>query len=490
MFRRSGFVGLVALGAAFAVQTGAGAQTSGTYYDSFYSDYQNTYPNAVIEPKYYPPAQEMGQMAPQATNAMFAARPVPSSAASAMSNSGLNGYYKPIRHVPGEAEIEVRYRMSNGQFMFETDVGSVLHWDEAESKVYEIKFSRDFNAKGRQYVFDLGYSSGSMKTERTSDDDIFNELHIISLGRGSAKLSSYSVGVGMRNWARFAGFDVTPSIGWKQKSQKFEMADHVAPAPFYFEEMCWSDEYGICADIDLNLEELSWLQGYIYMVDKNGNYISNSQIIANGWGSDIEYIPAISAFNGVINLMFGMLVPDEDFCWVTDMGRTACLREFDADDYNNVSFLFGGVSSLLDQRGYTTHKYYTTWAGPYIGLSLERAMSPKETLLIYGEFFKPKFKAKGDWPLRTDWMHDPSFIDDGGDAWGLAGEISYRYRVNEKTELTFGFSHEFIQAKHADTLLFFADDYGQYAGSEKYDSAIELVTWKDTTLFFGAVWRM
>jgi hypothetical protein len=453
------------------------SQTSGTYYDSFYSDYTKSYPDSK------PPAAAPRPQAPAASPMYVQPR---AAQVSADRNAGLTSYYNTSGHTPGVWELEGRYKMSEGQFFFETDVGSILNWDEAYSSEFEFKASRDFMLKNRQYVFSAGFSTGSLKTSRTSDDDIFNELHIISLGSGSASLSSWNVGVGIRNWGKVAGFDVTPSVGWKNKSQKFEMADHVAPAPFYFDEMCFPDEYGLCDDIYLNDPAISWLLDYVYLVDKNGNEYRPSN--AAEW-DDVSAIYAIS-LNGTVNLSHNMLVPDEDFCWVTDGGRTACLMEYDIEGYNNVSYLFGGVSSLNDQRGLTTHKYYVTWAGPYIGLSLERALSQKETLLLYGELFKPVYRAEGDWPLRTDWMHDPSFIDDGGSAWGFMAELEYKYKFAARAEFTVGLSREWIKETMADTTLYFADDYGQPAGTGFYSDAIYTARWKNTSIFAGITFKL
>jgi hypothetical protein len=370
--------------------------------------------------------------------------------------------------------------MSEGQFMFETDVGSVLNWDEAYSGEFEIKVSRDFMVKQYQLVADVSFSVGSLTTSRTSDDDAFNELHIFSLGRGSASLQSWSVGIGVRNLLRWGGFEITPSIGWKQKSQNFEMADHVAPAPFFFDVFCFPNANGICMDIDLVRDVGSYVSDYIYIVEPNGV----TRAPTGGEYQDVLIIPGATN-SGVVNLAWRMLIPAEDFCWVTWEGRTACLMQYDVYGFNLVAETFGGVSSLLDNRGLTTHKYYVSWAGPYLGATAERGISLKESIKVYAEIFKPFFRAEGDWPLRTDWMHDPSFIDDGGNAWGFSAELEYRYRFNNKASFTLGLGREWIKVTNADTTLFFADGFGNPAGTGFYPASIHHARWKNTSFSLG-----
>lgn len=464
----------MALAALAAAPTASRAQL-GTHWDSFNQDYQRTMPSK---------APKRGNMpyGPQQQQAMGPSKQKTSAAQAAPTPFATFN----LEHKPNTWAIDVRYKMSEGQFMFQTDVGSILNWDEAYSGEFEIKVSRDFMVKKYQLVADVSFSAGSLSTERTSDDDIFNELHIISLGRGSASLSSWSAGIGIRNFLKFGGFDITPSVGWKQKSQNFEMADHVAPAPFFYDVFCYPDANGICADINLASDVGVHVLDYIYIVEPNGS----QRAVKPSEMSDVVLIPGIGR-NGVVNLAWRMLIPAEDFCWVTaDLGLTACLQQYDVYGYNLVGETFGGVSSLNDQRGLTTHKYYVTWSGPYLGATAERAISLQESIKFYGEIFKPFFKAEGDWPLRTDWMHDPSFIDDGGSALGFSAELEYKYRFNPKAAFTLGLGREWIQVRNADTTLFFSDGYGNPAGSGHYSGSIDHARWKNTTLMLGLAFTL
>ena len=458
----------------------------GTQWDSFYQDFTRTTSTGAATKKQAksPQQQQKRQAGQQAKPAEAAPRPT------FVDPSTLD----PL-HRPNSWEIDVRYKMSEGQFMFETDVGSKLNWDEAFSGEIDVKILRDFMVKNYQLVAEVGFSKGSLTTSRTSDDDVFNELHIFSLGNGSANLSSWNVGIGIRNIFKFGGFEITPFIGWKQKRQDLQMADHVAPAPFFLDYFCEQHpnlvlaDQGICADIDMGYGPLSFLlglgssKGYIYIRDTNGNVRrpTSSEM------EDVAVIPGAvdTSYGQVVNLSWKMLVPDEDFCYLTKGQLTACIERTDGDGYNNIADVFGGVSSLNDQRGFTTHIYNVTWSGPYIGATAERPISIKETIKLYGEIFKPVFRAEGTWPLRSDWAQFPSFIDEGSSAWGFLAELEYRYRFNQKASFTAGVSREWIKATGADTTLFFSD-----GSSNVYSGSIHYARWKNTSMSLGLAFNL
>ena len=110
----------------------------------------------------------------------------------------------------------------------------------------------------------------------------------------------------------------------------------------------------------------------------------------------------------------------------------------------------------------------------------ERKLSEKEDLNLYLEYFKPKYKVWGNWPNRTDWMHDPSFNDEGGQGMGYSFDLSYKYRLYNNLALTADINYEYLKNKNATTILYFAD-----GSVGVYPDAILLSRWKSYGLTLG-----
>ncbi|MDR1009111.1 MAG: hypothetical protein LBL52_02555 [Rickettsiales bacterium] len=503
-----------------AIPPGVSAQGTSDYYDSFYSDYYKSYPVANKPQALSPslprnmefvspgsvPAQDVGRAAPLATPVAAIQEPAPMGAPTQAGQpvitkkqvtykppSEVDSHYKSVTHDTKTWDVELLYQQGWGQFSFLMDVGSILNWDESSNNQAIVRLSRDFLFKNRQIVFSASFGQGKLTTDRTSDDDIFNELHLISLGKGNANLQDWSVSLGLRNWTRWAGWDITPMIGLKKKIQKFEMYDHVAPAPFYFEALCYEDDYGTCADIDLtNIDGIDY-SDLVYIYDDEGEYwyvdmSAEDQAYYNeggalltipGWGYDAE------ADADVENMFYGMLIPEDDFCYYTVLGDYACL----ANEDNSILYAFGGVSSLNEQWG-ITHIYYVTWYGPFLGMNFERAISPRELVNVYLELYRPKYTVWGNWPNRDDWMHDPSFYDKGSDAWGYLVELKYKYMFKPGAEFIIGANWEYIKVENADTTLFFADGRGMLAGEEFIPNSILHARWYNVAVFAGLGFKL
>ena len=129
--------------------------------------------------------------------------------------------------------------------------------------------------------------------------------------------------------------------------------------------------------------------------------------------------------------------------------------------------------------------YYVDWTGPFLGVSLERKMSDKEELVVYGEYFYPKYKVWGNWPNRDDWAHDPSFWDKGGKGYGLLFNVDYKYKIMSSVQLILGFEYEYLENKGADTQLFYAD------GNESLsEGSVRLSQWKNYGFNVGVAFKL
>lgn len=457
------------------------AESSPIYYDSFYKDYYKAYPDArpvkktTAKPVTTPLPQTQIVQNPQYYNGADPYMQYQTSAVYNQSSSPYSSYYQKVNHDPSKWEFDIKYKKGEGQFMFENEVHSILNWDEVQINETIFSVSRDFMLKNRQYVFSLTYGTGSASTDRTSDDDIFNELHLISLGKGSAKLKDMSLSLGMRNIYNIAGFDVTPVIGYKKKEQNFEMSDHSVPAPFFLEYFCEGvDNDGTCtAGIDLA---------------SHGLTVNDVYYLVNG---ERDYTTTVDTADLVIpgdNLSYGMQIGEEDFCYIASSKKEVCLEAGEAG--SNLLDAFGGVSSLETVEG-VTHMYYVTWQGPFIGVNLEKMIGNRESLHIYSEFFKPSYKVWGNWPNRVDWQHDPSFIDEGGSAWGFSFDATYKYLIKNSIALTLGVNYEYIKEKNADTKLYTNPDYDPDGpGPYFLPNSILLARWKYYGIVLGVTFKL
>ncbi len=456
------------------------AEGSPIYYDTFYEDYYKAFPDAkpkkkTLTKKTTPPKTQVIQQ-PVYYNGVDPYMQYQTTAVVNQSSTPYTSFYQSVDHDPSKWEFDLKYKKGEGQFMFLLDVGSILNWDELQTNQTIFNVSRDFIFKNRQYVVSATYGTGSASSDRTSDDDVFNEAHIISLGKGKANLTDWSLSLGMRNVYNLAGFDITPVIGYKSKQQDFEMYDHTVPAPFYLEFFCngVDETTGVCTGgIQLNDSTHKLTQNDVYYTD------SNEQVSI----SDMT-IPGQVQVDGYIytNLEYGMQIYEEDFCYIAQSGREVCIIA--GEQGANLLNAFGGVSSTFTTEG-TTHIYNVTWEGPFIGVNMERAFSPREVVKIYGEFFKPSYSVWGNWPNRTDWAHDPSFVDDGGSAWGVSFDATYKYKIKNSIELTLGIFYEYLKEKNGDTTQYYAD-----GSVEFYENALALARWKSYGLALGIAFKL
>ena len=114
------------------------------------------------------------------------------------------------------------------------------------------------------------------------------------------------------------------------------------------------------------------------------------------------------------------------------------------------SYLDLGNSYYYEQSG-VSHKYETTWAGPYLALDMEYMVNNDNFINGGVEFGLPIYNSKGDQPYRIDWAHPTSVEDKGdfGDAWHLALNTNWSTRVAESVFLSLGFTYDFYKVSDA-----------------------------------------
>ncbi len=362
------------------------------------------------------------------------------------------------------------YKQSKSHFMFRTDVGSILNWDEIDIKEQEFKLDYNFMFRNKKFIARGIYGTGKGITQRTSDDDIFNQDHLISHGKGKVDVKTFHISLGLRDEYRLLGWDVIPYVGFKTRNQDYIMHDHVEPHPFQIEKMCkdpgdWEGYADVCtggigpADHGLSPSD------FYRANEVNGEMQETDEPVTD------TTIPGGAILNNGkphVNLGYGDRIEDTDFCFHQNGDsetQWTCLRK--GPDGANLVKAFGGASTIHTREG-ITHMYFVDWSGPFIAVNLKKQISDKENLSVYAEVFKPFYKVKGDWPQRTDWAHNPSFIDSGGNGYGLLFDLKYNYKFKNNMCFVAGLNYEYLQNRDADTLLFFEDGH-----EEKYEKSVE-----------------
>ncbi len=466
----------ICLGVGFFTTRTVMAEGSPIYYYSFYEDYYKAYPNKR-------PVQKQNITYNNKNTAIYDPYMQYQTNATYTQNiSPYNSFYQTsVEHPLKRWDLDIQLKRNLAHFMFRSDVGSILNWDELHTHETLFKASRDFMYKNRQYVFSATYGTGSGTTKRTSDDDIFNEAHIISLGSGDVGLSTYAASLGVRNLWKLGNWDVTPYIGYKQKKTNFTMFDHATPFTFQLEYFCENDGNGGCADIDLltHVNDTSYWQSTMYYAEETED------------GDIIKKPGTVNTADMIIpgdQIGYGDQIYQEDFCFDSytyeEDGVTPKKVCISADNEGEaLLYAFGGVSSVNIANG-VTHMYFVTWSGPFVGLNFERKISSKEDLSFYMEYFIPHYKVWGNWPNRTDWAHDPSFYDEGGSGMGYLFDLSYKYNIYKNVMFTTTLNYEYLENKNATTTLYLAD--GEVA---VLPNAILVSKWKSYGLALGLSFR-
>lgn len=332
-----------------------------------------------------------------------------------------------------DIRFDVAYQKISSQFEFEMMVGSILKWDRLNGGQIKALLSKDFYIANKQYSGNFEYKSGNVSSDYTLDDDLWNELHIFSAGRGNGKLSDMKMSIGMRNLFRFYGWNITPGFGIQKKDSNLKMLGHGQPVPFFVN--CGADK-DICEIPNMR--------------DSGGNiftgYVENGALIPEG---DMEV-------NDAENL--------------TGNNHTVL---FNATDYTN---WFNGYSSVNKIDG-VSHYYNAGWFGPFASVDLEKIISIRESLLFRIELFYPKYKAHGIWPQRKEWK---DFYDQGGQSIGYSLSAIYTMKVTPSVGLYGALTTDYIISRGMDTKINFAN-----GDTEINKKEIKRAEWKSTIVELG-----
>lgn len=449
------------------ISSSAYAQESDdTYYDSFYKEYYNSFPNNKPGKKTTSKKEDNKNDSKLSLNSKkdkskknSKSKTDENKTTYKLPDGWETMYYneamKYWEYDTNGFTLEAGYQRGVSQFQFVMDVGSILNWGNMQTNQLKIAAEKDFKISGKQYQFKFEYENGTTSSEYTFDDDLWNELHIYSAGKGAGKTSNLKFSIGMRNFFRAYGWNITPYVGYQMKRANLRMFDHGQPATYYF-------------DCERSLDSGNYIED-----DYGNGYCKINLQVETLEGETIDEIYVLA----------GSLIPEGEF----DLYGSSLYKNptddqyyFDLDyivPFEDLMSVFGGYSFVNAMTG-DTHLYDVTWNGPYAGVDIEKVMSIRESLKFRFELFYPFYEANGKWPNRTEWKN---FVDAGGTSFGYLFSAIYTMKLLPKFGIYGAFTYEGIHSSNMDTTINFSD-----GTVENFPKSIKTADWNYWSFEVGA----
>lgn len=401
------------------------ADAAGTYYSG--SAYQNSRYGNNNAQGYYS-KYGAGRAYPTRTVAQQEAR------TANIQNNSLNKNAKSAQPAVKQGlvlDAGISHQMSNWSFDM-NKAGSKLHYDNVAWNVLD--------AKGTYYVggdmpfhVSVGASYGKQYGDTSMiDDDISNggyiamiwqdnennifgyqTGHALSVGKSSGGTQmGFNVGFGLTDAFSVGRVKITPSVGYR----------------YFKHELSTKKNYGVAIDI---FESSTF---------PNCVEVQPGEIQCNPF---IEFLSG-TAYNGIASLS-----QDSEGNFVIEVpGGTTQLDV--------------GGTYYYEQAG-TSHKYETTWMGPYVALDMEYAIDNNNVINGGIEFGLPAYDSKGDQPYRFDWAHPTSVEDKGsiGDAYHIGLNSNWMTRVSDNVSFSLGFTYDYYKVSDAKAKTNFNATYYQ-----------------------------
>ncbi|MBO7042284.1 MAG: hypothetical protein J6W08_00250 [Alphaproteobacteria bacterium] len=154
--------------------------------------------------------------------------------------------------------------------------------------------------------------------------------------------------------------------------------------------------------------------------------------------------------------------------FVNGSGEVFSFASLSQDENGNIIILNNPGATELDvgytyyyEQAGTSHKYETTWMGPYIALDMEYAVNNNNYISGGIEFGLPIYESKGDQPYRIDWAHPTSVEDKGsfGDAYHLGLNAAWTTKMTDSVGLVLGFTYDYYKVSGASATTYFNSTY-------------------------------
>ena len=308
---------------------------------------------------------------------------------------------------------------------FEMDkAGSKLHYDNinwnvlsangtyyfGDSTPMQIKFGARYGMQfGESPMVDDDISNGGyIVQEWTGANGAtagYQTGHALSVGTSKGgKQMGFNMSIGLTDFFKMGAVKITPSVGYR----------------FLEYELKTENNYGATIEI----------------FDSNDNHPYATCVL--GYAGELQCDPILLFYSG-------------------NVGPEITGRTEDSDGNLTDIVIPSGATSVdpsgtyyYEQSG-TSHKYKTSWNGPYVALDMEYNVDSKN--VIYGgiELGLPIYNSKGDQPYRYDWQHPTSVEDKGslGDAMHLGLNANWSTNITDATSFNLGFTYDYYSVSKA-----------------------------------------
>lgn len=426
------------------------ANAAGTYYNGNYQSPQqqrymqpaytqrqgnytqtSTYNRSVSGPANMNPYANRGQAQQSRGAAMGQNNPAPQNNNQArqqnntpaqMNNSATNGFF---------IDAGISREVAMWRFdMNESD--SILHYDNINWNVFDLKGGYKFTAGNTPMQIDAGFKYGIQSGDATMvDDDITNGGYFITqwvttdntvigeqighaLSVGSSKdgnMYGFNIGFGLTDFVKWGNMKITPSIGYRYFKYKLETKNN----------------YGLSVDTSA-----------CFRID----------------GSDeIQCDPIIIFYTQTGTDSLGNPTYSEAVVW----GESANEKIPIHAGATNV----GAAGTYYYYQPGTSHSYEVEWSGPYLALDMDYAINQNNNVNGHVELGLPGYKATGDQPYRFDWAHPKSVEDKAGigSAFHFGLGANWTTALSDRVALSVGLTFDYYTVNDADAKTYLNKDF-------------------------------
>lgn len=391
-----------------------------------------------------------------------------------------------------KSTVYAQYARRFADFEFKTGVNSVLEWDDMIFNEINVGLRHVFDMHEFDLLGYVDYSYGKLASGGMSMDyDLepydysvpTDGIFTVSVGGQSGDTNRLKLGVGAHHIWDWAGWKITPHIGYEIFKHNLKMDNHLYPNP------------GV----------------YLPLMTSSGDYV-----FYNTADSYYYAIPTTNVPDANNTQWYQVCMSPEDIKVVytstsAGAGYTALGTSFQTNDWNDSlgvqpwgvgagdCVVIGG-DGVVKVDG-TTHIYNTTWTGFYLGLEVEKQMTLADKLRFYVQVSMPKYSSEGTWPNRDDWQQNPSFLDEGTNgAFAYEAEMEYTYQVSDRLQLSLKANTDYFHIGNIPGKLYVAEQTiyiedpenpgswiisTQDAYTEHVPNSLRNATWQSFGLYLG-----
>jgi len=300
--------------------------------------------------------------------------------------------------------------------------GSILQFDNLAWTVLDLGGNYTFDAGDMKLRVEAGVKFGMQSGDGTMlDDDITNGggwlidlvtpgtdqvvgaaiARAVSIGRSTGgSMFDYNVGIGLTDKFQLGNARITPGVGWRNTSYHLKT----------------NRNNGLVMTVAEGQLTTCWRDPQI------SDEIQCTPFILINNGTSLELIQDLELISG------GEVIIGNNY--------------------------------FFSQPG-TSHDYKVEWAGPYLAVGVEYDINQFNSVDARFELGLPGYKATGDQPYRSDWMHPKSVEDtaDIGAAMHIGFGANWNTTLSDNIMFSLGMTYDYFSVSNARARTFLNGAY-------------------------------